>query len=218
MARGGNLRRSYSTWRKTGRPSGSSTDQVRTGSEPQDRAGAWVEHPACISAARRRGHRVKRRELIACLGGAAMWPLAAGAQQGERVRRIGVLLSVAESDPEGKVQLSGFTLGLAELGWIDGRNLRMEVRWGGGDVDQIRTFAKELVALQPDLIVAQGTPVTAALQRETRTIPIVFVVVTDPVGDGFVAGLSHPGGNITGFLTSESAITGKIFELLNEIA
>jgi len=93
-----------------------------------------------------------------------------------------------------------------------------EVRWGGGDVDQIRTFAKELVALQPDLIVAQGTPVTAALQRETRTIPIVFVVVTDPVGDGFVAGLPHPGGNITGFLTSESAITAKMFELLTEIA
>ncbi len=147
-----------------------------------------------------------------------MWPRAASAQKPGGVRRIGVLLSVAESDPEGKAQLSGFTLGLAELGWIDGRNLRMEVRWGGGDVDQIRTFAKELVALQPDLIVAQGTPVTAALQRETRTIPIVFVVVTDPVGDGFVAGLPHPGGNITGFLTSESAITAKMFELLTEIA
>src|SRR6476469_6694967 len=94
----------------------------------------------------------------------------------------------------------------------------MEVRWGGGDVDQIRTFAKELVALQPDVILAHGTPATAALQRETRTIPIVFVVVTDPVGDGFVTGLSHPGGNITGFLTSESAITAKMFELLTEIA
>ena len=162
---------------------------------------------------------MKRREFITLLGGAAAaWPLAAGAQKPGGVRRIGVLLSVAESDPEGKAQLSGFTLGLAELGWIDGRNLRMEVRWCGGDVDQIRTFAKELVALQPDLIVAQGTPVTAALQRETRTIPIVFVVVTDPVGDGFVAGLSHPGGNITGFLISESAITAKMFELLTEIA
>ena len=162
---------------------------------------------------------MKRRTFITLLGGAAAtWPLAVHAQQPERSRRIGVLLSVAESDPEGKAQLSGFTLGLAELGWIDGRNLRMEVRWGGGEVDQIRTFAKELVALQPDLIVAQGTPVTAALQRETRTIPIVFVVVTDPVGDGFVAGLSHPGGNITGFLTSESAITAKMFELLTEIA
>ena len=162
---------------------------------------------------------MKRRDFISLLGGAAAtWPLAARAQQGERMRRIGVLLSLEESDPEGKAQLSGFTQGLAELGWIQGRNLRMEVRWGGGDVDRIRTFAKDLVALQPDVIVAQGTPVTAALQRETRTIPIVFVVVTDPVGDGFVAGLPHPGGNITGFLTSESAITAKMFELLTEIA
>ena len=134
----------------------------------------------------------KRRNFIKLIGGAAvLWPRAASAQKPGGVRRIGVLLSLAESDPEGKAQLSGFTLGLTELGWIEGRNLRMEVRWGGGDVDQIRTFAKELVALQPDLIVAQGTPVTAALQRETRTIPIVFVVVTDPVGDGFVAGLPH---------------------------
>ena len=162
---------------------------------------------------------MRRREFITLIGGAAvLWPQAASAQKPSAVRTIGVLLSLAESDPEGKAQLSGFTQGLAEFGWIDGRNLRTEVRWGGGDVDQIRTFAKELVALQPDLIVAQGTPVTAALQRETRTIPIVFVVVTDPVGDRFVAGLPHPGGNITGFLTSESAITAKMFELLTEIA
>jgi len=161
---------------------------------------------------------MKRRTFIALIGGAAAWPLAARAQQAERVRRIGVLLSLGESDPEGRAQLSGFTQGLAELGWIEGCNLRMEIRRGGGDVDRIRTFAKDLVALQPDVIVAQGTPATAALQRETRTIPIVFVVVTDPVGDGFVAGLPHPGGNITGFLTSESAITGKMFELLTEIA
>ena len=102
---------------------------------------------------------MKRRDFITLLGGAAAaWPLAARAQQGERVRRIGVLLSLEESDPEGKAQLSGFTQGLAELGWIEGRYLRMEVRWGGGDVDRIRTFAKDLVALQPDVIVAQGTP------------------------------------------------------------
>jgi putative ABC transport system substrate-binding protein len=112
------------------------------------------------------------------------------------VRRIGVLLSLAESDPEGKAQLAGFTQGLAELGWIDGRNLRTEVRWGRGDVDRIRTFAKDLVTLQPDVVLAHGTPVTAALHRETRTIPIVFITVSDPVGDGFVAGLP---GNITGF-------------------
>jgi putative ABC transport system substrate-binding protein len=134
------------------------------------------------------------------------------------MRRIGVLLSLDESDPEAKAQLSGFIQGIAELGWIEGRNLRTEVRWGSGDVDRIRTFAKELVALHPDVILAHGTPVTAALQRETRTIPIVFVTVTDPVGDGFVAGLPHPGGNITGFLTSESAISAKMFELLTEIA
>ena len=162
---------------------------------------------------------IGRRELLAALGGAtAAWPLAARAQQRERMRRIGVLLSLAESDPEGKAQLAGFMERLAELGWIDGRNLQAEVRWGRGDVDRIRSFAKELVALRPDVIVAHGTPVTAALHQETRTIPIVFVTVSDPVGDGFVAGLPHPGGNITGFLTSESAITAKMLELLTEIA
>ena len=148
-----------------------------------------------------------RREFITLLGGAAVaWPLAARAQQpAERMRRIGVLMSI-ENDPDGKAQLSGFMQGLAEIGWTDGRNLRMEIRWGGG------------AALQPDVILAHGTPATAALQRETWTLPIVFVTVTDPVGDGFVAGLPHPGGNITGFLTSESAITAKMFELLTEIA
>src|SRR5258708_1685452 len=161
---------------------------------------------------------IKRRAFIALLGGAAAWPQAASAQEPSGVRRIGVLMSAGEDDPEGKAQLSGFTQELAGLGWTDGRNLRMETRWGGGNVNRARILAKELVALQPDVILAQGTPVTAALQRETRTIPIVFVVVTDPVGDGFVAGLPHPGGNITGFLTSESAITAKMLELLTEIA
>src|SRR6266404_9068329 len=163
--------------------------------------------------------RIKRREFIGLIGGATVaWPFVALAQKPDRSRRIGVLMSLGENDPEGKAQLSGFTQGLADLGWSDGPNLRMDVRWGGGDVNRIRTFAKELVALQPDVILAQGTPVTAAFQRETQTIPIVFVTVTDPVGDGFVAGLPHPGGNITGFLTSESAITAKMFELLTEIA
>ena len=134
---------------------------------------------------------MRRREFITLISGAAAWPLVASAQQHERVRRLGVLMSVEEGDAEGKAQLSGFTQALAQLGWTDGQNLRMEIRWGGGgDVNRARIFAKELVDLQPDVILAQGTPVTAALQRETRTIPIVFVVVTDPVGDGFVAGLS----------------------------
>jgi ABC-type uncharacterized transport system substrate-binding protein len=161
---------------------------------------------------------MKRRDFIkAIIGSATGWPFAAYAQQD--VRRVAVLMSVEESDPEGKAQFAGFTQALGQLGWIDGRNLRMEVRWGGGgDVNRARAFAKELVALKPDVILAQGTPVTAALQRETRIIPIVFVVVTDPVGDGFVAGLPHPGGNITGFLTSEAGITAKMLELLREIA
>jgi putative ABC transport system substrate-binding protein len=142
---------------------------------------------------------MKRREFIkAAAGSVAVWPLAARAQQGDRVRRLAVLMGVEESDPEAKAQLSGFTQALAQLGWTEGRNLRMEVRWGGGsDVDRARSLAKELVALKPDVILSQGTPVTAAFKRETQIIPIVFVVVTDPVGDGFVAGLPHPGGDIT---------------------
>jgi putative tryptophan/tyrosine transport system substrate-binding protein len=161
---------------------------------------------------------MKRREFITLVGAAATWPLTARAQQPERMRRLGVLMSVEENDPEGKIQLSQFTQGLAESGWTDGRNLRMEVRWGGGDVNRTRTFAKELVALKPDVILAQGTPGTAALQRETRTIPIVFVIVADPVGPGFVASLPRPGGNITGFINSEAVIAAKMLELLTEIA
>src|SRR3984893_7942555 len=153
---------------------------------------------------------MRRREFISLLVGMAEWPLAARAQQPERMRRIGVLMSVEENDPEGKTQLSQFTQGLAESGWTDGRNLRMEVRWGGGDVNRTRTFAKELVALQPDVILTQGTPGTAALQPETRTIPIVFVVVADPVGPGFVTSLSRPGGNITGFINSEASLARLI--------
>jgi putative ABC transport system substrate-binding protein len=162
---------------------------------------------------------VRRREFITLLGGAAAaWPLAARAQQSGPVRRIGVLMGPGENDPEGKVQLSAFVRGLAELGWTDGRNLRMDVRWAAGNLDRMRMFAKELVDLQPDVILVNSTPVTAALQRETRTIPTVFVLVGDPIGDGFVASLAHPGGNITGFLPQEAAITGKWLELLTEIA
>jgi len=161
---------------------------------------------------------MNRREFIAALGGAAVWPQRARAQQPDRVRRIGVLMSMDESDPEGQAHLAGFMQALLELGWVRGRNLEMEIRWGAADVNRIRTFAKELTALQPELIVSQGTPVTAALQRETRSIPIVFVTVTDPVGDGFVTGLARPDGNITGFLTSESGITAKMLQLLMEVA
>jgi putative ABC transport system substrate-binding protein len=124
---------------------------------------------------------MKRRAFVSLLGGAAAWPLAARAQQGERMRRIGVLMAFDENDPKTKGWLSNLTKGLAELGWTDGRTVRMEVRWAAGSVDRMQTFAKELVEREPDVIVASTTPVTAALQRETRTIPIVFVIVADPV-------------------------------------
>jgi putative ABC transport system substrate-binding protein len=161
---------------------------------------------------------MRRREFITLLGGAATWPLSARAQQPERMRRIGVLMDRDENDPDGKAELSGFTQGLAELGWTDGRNLRMDFRWAADNVDRMRIFAKELVGLQPDVILASTTPGTAALQRETRTIPIVFAAVADPVGDGFVAGLPRPGGNLTGFIFTEAAMAGKWLELLTEIA
>jgi len=160
---------------------------------------------------------MNRRELIVRLGAAA-WPLAARAQQGDRVRRVSVLMGWNETDPLAKVSLFNFSQGLSQLGWTDGRNVRMDVRWSGDRVDRMRTFAKELVGLQPDVILAVGTPVTAALQRETRTIPIVFGVVSDPVGDGFVASLPRPGGNITGFIFTEAAMAGRWLELLTQIA
>jgi putative ABC transport system substrate-binding protein len=158
---------------------------------------------------------MRRRDFIAALGGAAAWPFVARAQQGDRMRRVGVLMAGDENDPEG---LSGFTQGLAELGWTEGRNMRMDVRWATGSVDRMRMFAKELVGLQPDVILTSNTPVTAALQRETRTIPIVFAGVGDPVASGFVAGLPRPGGNITGFTSQEASLAGKWLGLLTEIA
>jgi putative tryptophan/tyrosine transport system substrate-binding protein len=161
---------------------------------------------------------MNRRALIAGLAGTAVWPLTTKAQQVDRVRRIGVLMPGDENDPEQKRRLSAFTQTLADLGWTDGRNLRMEVRWTALNVDRARMFAKELVGLRPEMILTSGTPTTAALQRETRTIPIVFLGVADPVGDGFVADLPRPGGNITGFINLEGAIAGKWLEALTEIA
>ena len=162
---------------------------------------------------------LRRRQFIALLGGAAAaWPLVVRAQQASEIRRLGVLMGYAESDPEANGFFAGFTERLAELGWLDGRNLRMDVRWAPGSVDRMRTFAKELVELRPDVILANSTPITAALQRETRTIPIVFAVASDPVGSGFVASLPRPGGNITGFSIAEPSLPGKWLELLSEVA
>jgi len=161
---------------------------------------------------------VNRRAFITLLGGAATWPIAARAQQGERVRRIGVLSGVAEDDPQTKQNLMGFKQGLQELGWIEGRNIQVDYRFGEGDVQRIERFAKELVSSQPDLIVGGTTPVISALARETKTIPIIFVVVSDPVGSGLVASLPHPGGNITGFINIEASMGGKWIEFLKEVS
>jgi putative ABC transport system substrate-binding protein len=160
---------------------------------------------------------MRRREFITLLGGAATaWPVAARGQQ--RVRRIGVVMGYAESDPEAQRRIKSFQQGLAEGGWNDGRNVQIEYRWASANVEQIAAFAKEIVALRPDVILSNTTPVTKALQRETHTIPIVFVIVSDPVGDGLVTSLARPGGNITGFINFEEAMSGKWLELLKEIA
>jgi putative ABC transport system substrate-binding protein len=161
---------------------------------------------------------IARREFIAALGGAAAWPLAARAQQGNRVRRIGLLNPYNENDPELKRRISAFTQALADLGWTDGRNLRMDLRWGGDDINQIGALARELVGLRPDIILTGTTPATVAVQRETRTIPIVFAGVADPVASGIVARLNQPGGNTTGFATYEASLGSKWLELLSEIA
>jgi putative ABC transport system substrate-binding protein len=159
---------------------------------------------------------VKRREFITLVGGAAAtWPTGVGAQQSERIRRIGLLMGY----PEAQSEFASFMDELRKLGWVDGRNLQIDTRWGiPADPDSMHRFARELVALQPDLILSQSTPTTAALLQETRIIPIVFAIVADPVGSGFVASLARPGGNATGFVVTESSLGGKWLELLREVA
>ena len=160
---------------------------------------------------------MRRRQFIGLVGSFAVtWPLEIRAQQAERVRRIGVLMSFG--DPTTQSYVTAFRSALTKLGWTEGNNLRTEVRWGAGDADKIRSFAKEIVDLRPDAIVGQSTPVVVALVRETQTIPIIFVNVADPIGSGFVASLARPGGNLTGFMTDNSALGGKWVELLKEIA
>src|SRR5215472_1255460 len=161
---------------------------------------------------------MRQREFITGLGSAAAWPVVAQAQQAQRMRRIGALMAFDENDPEMKLRLSAFTQAFADLGWTDGRNVRMDVRWTGDDINRIRALAQEFVGLEPDIILTTGTPATAALQRETRTIPIVFANVGEPVASGIVARLDRPGGNITGFATNEASLGGKWLELLSEIA
>jgi len=161
---------------------------------------------------------MKRREFITLLGGAAAWPLAARAQQPERMRRIGVLMAFAESDHEAQSWVAAFRGELSKFGWTEGGNIEIDTRWATADVESMQRFAKELVALQPDFILTSSTPATAAMLQQTRTIPIIFVWVADPVGSGFVASLPRPGGNVTGFTPIEGSLGGKWVELLKEIA
>jgi putative ABC transport system substrate-binding protein len=161
---------------------------------------------------------MKRRQFITLLGGVAAWPLTARAQQADRARRIGVLMPFDENDPVMKPRVSAFTQALADLGWTVGRNLRMDLRWAGGDNNRIRALAQELVGLQPDIILTDSTPATVAVQRETRTIPIVFASAAEPVASGIVARLDRPNGNVTGFANFEASLGGKWLELLSEIA
>ena len=162
---------------------------------------------------------MRRREFIILLGGAAVaWPLAARAQQADRMRRVGVLVSRIADDPEEQARLAAFVQGLQELGWTEGRNVRIDYRWAAGDADRSRTYAAELVALAPDVIVAAGSQSVAALEQTTRTVPIVFASVVDPVGAGYVTRLARPGGNATGFTAFEYSLSGKWLELLKEIA
>ena len=160
---------------------------------------------------------IERRKFIFTLGGAAAWPLAARAQQGERVRRIGLLMATAD-DREGQARVTALKQGLQELGWTEGRNIQIETRFAGADADRIRAHAAELVALAPDVIVGQTTPVIRALRQATSSIPIVMAAVNDPVEQGFVSSLAHPGGNITGFAFVDFQIVGKWLEILKEVA
>jgi putative tryptophan/tyrosine transport system substrate-binding protein len=161
---------------------------------------------------------VKRREFIAALGGAAVWPAVVRAQQAERVRRIGVLQPFSESDPEAQLRKAAFVDGLQKFGWTEGTDVMIHYRWAGSDADRIRLYATELTGMRPDVIWTSGALSLLPLKRATRTVPIVFTQVYDPVGSGFVASLTRPGGNITGFTLGEFSMGGKILEVLKEVA
>ena len=161
---------------------------------------------------------MKRREFITLIGGVAAWPMAARAQQGGDMRRLGVLSNIGESDPEAQSMAAALHRGLRELGWVNGRTLQVDHRWGAGNPQRVAGFAKELVGLKPDVIVAHTTPSVIALRKETNTIPLVFVQISDPIGTGFITNMSRPGGNITGFTNFEASMVGKWVEMLKEMA
>jgi len=161
---------------------------------------------------------MRRRDFITLLGGAAAWPLAARAQQREKVPRIGMLMPYAANDPQAQIRNAAFLQGLQQLGWTVGQNIQIDYRWSGGNMDDTRKYATELVALAPDVIFAPGSATVGPLRQATRTVPIVFVLVVDPVGSGFISSLAHPGGNITGFTSYDYGIGAKWLEVLKEVA
>jgi putative ABC transport system substrate-binding protein len=161
---------------------------------------------------------MKRRDFITLLGGAAAWPLAARAQQGERTRRIGVLMLYPEDDLEGQLRATGFRQGLQKLGWVVGRNVQIDFQWGSGDADWLRSMAVQLLQLAPDVILANGTPAAKTMQQASGTVPVIFIAGSDPVVDGLVPNLARPGGNLTGFYVFEPSLGAKMLELLKEIA
>src|SRR5262249_6500056 len=205
---------------EAGRSTDRAANQVRFRHQPYHCQDARLGNAGISLTARRRGDRmIRRREFITLLGGAAAaWPLAAHAQQGERMRRVGVLMNLAADDPEAPARIAAFAQGLADLCWSIGRNLRIDYRWGAGDAERIRREAAELVAGAPDVVLASGNPSAAALQQATRSVPIVFAGVNDPVSSGFVESLAQPGGNITGFSLYEYSFSGKWLELLKELS
>jgi putative ABC transport system substrate-binding protein len=165
-----------------------------------------------------RPNQLGRRDFITLIGGAAAWPLAARAQQPERMRRIGVLMLYPESDPQGQLRATAFRQGLQKLGWVVGRNVQIDFQWGLGNADWIRSAAAQLLQLAPDVILANGTPAAKTMQQASRTVPVIFIAGSDPVLDGLVPSLAHPGGNLTGFYVFEPSLPSKLLELLKEIA
>src|SRR5262249_17674796 len=217
---GRRVHRQDSAWDEARRHPGRAAEKVRSRLQSDDRQGARPSNSRQAARARRRGDRVKRRDFITTLLGSAVstaWPATVRAQQGERVRRIGLLMGVAD-DREGQARVTALKQGLQELGWTDGRNIQIETRFGEADAGRIRAHAAELTALGPDVIVANTTPVIRAVRQATSSIPIVMVGVNDPVEQGFVSSLAHPGGNITGFALVEFQMVGKWLEMLKEAA
>jgi ABC-type uncharacterized transport system substrate-binding protein len=218
VASGRSLRRPHSQGREASGTAGRAVDQVRTCHQHRDGPDAWPHCAPLASRPCRRGARMKRREFITLLGGAAAWPLAARAQQSERMRRIGVLIALAENDPEGKLRIAAFREGLQSLGWMEGRNIHIEYRWPGGNAERQRTSAAELMAMKPDVIFAGNQTAVLALRQAGNTLPVIFVQVADPVAADFAASLARPGRNMTSFALYEEAIAAKWVEILLELA